>query len=369
MSGPPFPASVTPPGRRAPEWARVSFLADAIVAVTDAAEHRLEYVDAVVTSGGMDGDVVFCRSRSSGLEISSSAEGFLAALAAASGGALGAQVDVAAARVVRRRWLGRASVASFLGFFVVLGVLAWQAPAVLAWSVDLLPTSVDRRLGDAATAELATQGARVASAEADAFLAEVMARLEPHAAVAGFEYRVSVVESDEVNAFALPGGQMVVNTGLLRAADSPEEVAGVMAHEMAHVSLRHGMRNVAHHAGTALALSLLLGDAEGWVELAAGVAVIAQQNDYSREQETAADAEGVRMMRLAGIDPRGLTRFFARLEQQPGAELEGSLAWLSTHPDHRSRIEHVEALVRELPGAPPRPFTVDWPALQRSLSR
>ena len=69
-------------------------------------------------------------------------------------------------------------------------------------------------------------------------------------------------------------------------------------------------------------------------------------------------------MALAGLDPTALARFLERLADAPGAELEGAMSWLGTHPDTRSRVAHVEALARTLPRAPRRPLEVDWPAVQ-----
>src|SRR5690606_1007247 len=239
-------------------------------------------------------------------------------------------------------------------------------PPMLASSIDALPSSIDRQLGEAAMLQVPL-GQEVRDPAVRALVDEVVDRLSPHAAMEDVDFRVKVVESDDVNAFALPGGQIVVFTGLLRAASGPDEVAGVLAHEIAHVTLRHGLRNVAHRAGLVLAVQLLLGDASRWVQLAGEAAVLAQSNDYSREQESAADEEGVRMLLAAGLDPDGLADFFRLLEGQPGSELSGAMSWLSTHPDHRSRIEHVQRL--SAGSSPARPLEVDWEAVKRAIAR
>jgi predicted Zn-dependent protease len=136
---------------------------------------------------------------------------------------------------------------------------------------------------------------------------------------------------------------------------------------MAHVTGRHGMRNVAHSAGIVLGLQLLLGDASGWVALAAEVGRLAMQNGYSRDQEAEADAEGARTMKAAGLNPEALAGFFESMKSVKGSELPGALGWLSTHPDHQTRIDHIHALARELPPSKARKLDVDWQAVKEAV--
>lgn len=348
------------------EQGRVEAVAD------DGARWSVELADASVHPGGFDGDHVFVRTADERVTVATNAPGMVPALEAVADARLRALLrDVGLHRRshARMRRLGIGAVAA-VGVAIVLGAIGLVAfaPRLLAGSVDALPISVDRQLGEAAAGELAG-GARRDDPVLVGFVEQAVARLAPEAATEGFDFRVEVVDGDELNAFALPGGRIVVLTGLLEAAGDPEEVAGVLAHEMAHVTLRHGMRNVAHRAGLWLAVSLLLGDGNQWVQLAGDAAVLAQGNEYSREQEAAADAEGVRMMARAGLDPTALARFLERLAEQPGAELEGALSWLSTHPDTASRVTHVEALARDAPRGPRRPLTVDWPAVRAAAAR
>lgn len=318
--------------------------------------------------GGFDGDFVFCRASdfTPAFTIAVRDPRFVAILAERADERLrGELAKVGAHRKAhaRGKWIG---IGAALAVLALIGVVIATVPAMLASSIDALPSSIDRQLGEAAMLQVPL-GQEVRDPAVRALVDEVVDRLSPHAAMEDVDFRVKVVESDDVNAFALPGGQIVVFTGLLRAASGPDEVAGVLAHEIAHVTLRHGLRNVAHRAGLVLAVQLLLGDASGWVQLAGEAAVLAQSNDYSREQESAADAEGVRMLLAAGLDPDGLADFFRLLEDQPGSELSGAMSWLSTHPDHRSRIEHVERL--SAGSSPARPLEVDWEAVKRAIAR
>ncbi len=328
----------------------------------------IPFAEVELSAGGFDGTFIFVRTRGgAGPTITSGDKAFLPALEQAAGSLLAselAKITSHKRKHGRARWIG---IGVVLAFFALIGILIWNIPRFLARSVDALPTDIDQQLGDAAYSGMTMQGPVIDDPVVVGFVQEIVDRLAPEAKVEGFDFRVTVVDSDIVNAFALPGGQIVVFTGLIEQAERPEQVAGVLGHEMAHVTLRHGMRNVAHSAGVGVAFTILLGDASGWVVLAGEMAAMAQQNSYSRVQEAAADEEGVRMLMAAGLDPEGLAEFFQKLEEQPGAELQSAMSWVSTHPDHQSRIAHVHELMNEFPAAAPRPLTSDWQAVRAAI--
>lgn len=365
--------TVYPPGEATPIAARVEVdapSADPMAAVRAELEDGRRFaipIDALrLEGGGFDADFVFCRPRDQSFTIAVSDARLLETLSAHVPLVPSLESELAKVSGHRRghRRARRLGIGLVLVGLALIGVAIAMVPRMLAGSIDGLPVSVDQTIGDAAAVQVSASGAPVTDPRVTGFVDQVIARLAPHAATPGFTFRATVVDDDTVNAFALPGGRMVIFSGLIREASSPDQVAGVLAHEMAHVTLRHGLRNVAHRAGLMLAVSLLLGDAGQWVELAADAAVLAQSNDYSRDQEAAADAEGVRMMMAAGLDPNGLAEFFDLLREQPGTELPGAMSWLSTHPDHASRVAHVRELARTLEPAPRRPLDVDWPAIQ-----
>ncbi len=363
-----FVGTVVRAGQSVPVRAEIRVGADGVEARTgDGEAHAVRFDAMTLETGGYEGDFVFCRPRGGGLTISTNAKGFVDALRAAAGPALAAELEKVGGQKRRRRAGAWISTGVFLALVAGVGAFLWNVPSMVASTAESLPASIDRQVGDAAFTQMQLEGATVQDPAVQAFLEEIVARLSAHAEGEGWDFRVTVVDREDVNAFALPGGRMVVLTGLLRAADSPDQVAGVMAHEMAHVTRRHGMRNVAHQAGIALGVRLLLGDASGWTELAADLAIMAKANDYSREQEADADAEGARMLMAAGLDPSGLADFFRLLEGERGSELGGALEWLSTHPDHESRIAHVEELSRTLPAAPRRPLEADWEAVKAAV--
>lgn len=261
-----------------------------------------------------------------------------------------------------RRW--------FLLALVVLALLGWGLYAGLIAAakaaVQEMPISFDREFGDMANIADILPGATPLEEETvDAALAEIVRRLEPHSAVEGFEYRIEVLESDQVNAFALPGGRIFVLTGLISEAESPDQVAGVLAHEMAHVTLRHGMRNIVQSLGLIVAVEVLVGDVAGLSVFAVEGARLLVQQGYSRDLEHEADVEGVRMLHEAGIDPRGLASFFELLQGKMGGA--SVPAWLGSHPELGDRIATVEQLAAERGTTAVEPFTFDWDAVRAAV--
>jgi predicted Zn-dependent protease len=162
-----------------------------------------------------------------------------------------------------------------------------------------------------------------------------------------YPFKVYLVDSGVVNALALPGGSIVVFRGLLEKTRSPEELAGVLAHEMQHVLKRHGIRHIVEDSGTGLLLSAVSGDASGTIFTAQAAATLGRLR-YSRQDESEADAEGMKLLRRAGIDVNGMVAMFETLrglDHEPKA-----MKYLATHPDMDSRLAVLKALA-----APPQP--------------
>jgi beta-barrel assembly-enhancing protease len=160
-----------------------------------------------------------------------------------------------------------------------------------------------------------------------------------------FDYQFDVVNARDINAFALPGGPMYVNRGMIEAAKNEGEMAGVMAHEISHVALRHAtaqatkQSSIGNQLGT---LGLILGGAifggQGGAQLGAlGAQVL--QTRYSRDYETQADVLGSQILANAGYDPRDLANMFRTIEQQSGGGRAPE--WLSSHPNPGNRYQNI----------------------------
>ena len=160
-----------------------------------------------------------------------------------------------------------------------------------------------------------------------------------------FRYTFKVVNVKEINAFALPGGPMYVNRGMIEAAKSEGEVAGVVAHELSHVALRHGTAQATK--ATPYEVGTIAGAILGAIVGGNAGAAIAQGTQfglgtaflrYSREYEKQADLEGSQIMARAGYDPRDMANMFRTIEQQAGS---GGPQWLSDHPNPGNRYNYI----------------------------
>ncbi len=171
-----------------------------------------------------------------------------------------------------------------------------------------------------------------------------------------YDYAFHVSYDASTNAFALPGGTVVIHSGLIMRADSAEELLGVLAHEISHVTEQHGLRSVISTAGLYLVVSAVLGDASGLMATLASTAPFLLSQSYSRRYERDADKKGHALLTRARIHPRGLATFFEKLladENKRLASIEDentreavkeAMGFLSTHPASEERIQYLKAL-------------------------
>ncbi len=191
----------------------------------------------------------------------------------------------------------------------------------------------------------------------DAYLTELGSRLEQKLPTGGVRYpfEFHCVNDKAINAFALPGGYVFVNRGAIEVADTEAQLAGVMAHELAHVALRHGT----NQATKAQLAQGVVGGIEAIVGGSTGGGLLAQMGSfaaggvllrYSREAETQADVMGTQVLYDTGYDPRALAQFFEKLE----TEIKGKNPpeFFSDHPNPEHRLERVDQEVDKLGGAP-----------------
>ena len=219
------------------------------------------------------------------------------------------------------------------GLALIVVVAFWLASALAGWLVRFIPASADVALGEAGFEQLAPPSSRCTDPGPQAYVDQIAGPLLAEIYDERFEFEIVVIDRPEVNAFALPGGFVAVHYGLLQAADTGEEVAGVLAHELHHVTERHGLVRVLRSAGGRVILGLVLGwgDVGALAQYAGSLANL----QYDRDQEREADEQGRDTLRRAGIDPAGLARFFERMQAQHG---DAPIAFLSSHPGHSERI-------------------------------
>ncbi len=187
-----------------------------------------------------------------------------------------------------------------------------------------------------------------------------------------FRYSFKVVDASDINAFALPGGPMYVNRGMIQAAHSEGEVAGVMAHEMSHVALRHGTAQatkaqkyqVGAIAGAILG-AIVGGNAGSIISQGSQFGLGAAFLRFSREYEKQADILGAQIMARAGYDPMDLVNMFRTIERQGGGS--GGPQWLSDHPNPGNREAYITQEARSLRVSNPIRDTRDFARVQDRL--
>jgi peptidase M48-like protein len=235
------------------------------------------------------------------------------------------------------------------------GLLPFLAVTALAGQVRITPPinrytpAQDVELGRQAAAQVEQQLPVMRDEEVTSYVESVGGRLvaaiPPELRHPEFQYTFRAVNVREINAFALPGGPMFINRGMIEAAHTEGEVAGVMAHELSHVVLRHGTAQsskatkyqMGEIAGAVLG-AIVGGRAGNAISQVTQLGVGAAFLRFSREYEQQADLEGTHIMARAGYDPREMANVFKTIEQQGGP---GGPQWLSDHPNPGNRFEYI----------------------------
>jgi len=224
------------------------------------------------------------------------------------------------------------------GFFQV------KEPLLIA-TAKLIPASWEQKFGYAALYQLKGENHFVDDPEILDLLTQITEPLFSRIPEKRYRFTVHILAAPSINAFALPGGHIVFHSGLLLAAATPDEVAGVLAHEVAHVTLQHGMRQILGTAGIYTLIQAIFGDAGGLIAVIAENSAFLLTQKYSRDYEREADERGMAYLADAGINPKGMADFFNRLlkAQEKNAETRAgdALNFLSTHPTTQERIEHL----------------------------
>lgn len=238
-------------------------------------------------------------------------------------------------------------------------VLAQALPDLGDVSATAISLADERRLGERIMVEIRRDPNYLDDAEVRDYVNALGNRLAARSDSPRQEFEFFVVRDPQINAFALPGGFIGLHTGLLLAAQSESEVAGVVAHEIAHVTQRHIARMIGQQSQsqllsiTALAVAILAARSNSQVAeaaLAFGQAgVIQSQLNFSREAEREADRLGLQMLEAAGFDPRGMGSFFERLQRATRIYEGGAPSYLRTHPLTFERIGDIQNRVERMP--------------------
>lgn len=243
----------------------------------------------------------------------------------------------------------------------LVAALALAVPAAAQTKVNpgfnVFSAEQDVEIGRQSAAEAERQLPILNDRHVQRYAEDLLERLAPHAPGPKFPYSVRVVNASDINAFALPGGPVYLNRGLFEAARTEGELAGVLAHEIAHVALRHGTHNASKAYATQAGLGILGGilgrgqsrTTQSIINLVGGFGLNAIFLKYSRDAETQADIVGAQILARAGYDPMEMATFFEVLQRQGNSSRAAQ--FFSSHPapaNRRTRIQQEARLI----GAP-----------------
>lgn len=271
-----------------------------------------------------------------------------------------AQLDRRLAGLAQRRHPVPVRLGTWAAALVLLLGIAWglvtHLPDIIA---PLIPYGIQVAIGDEAYDEFVGSAAECRAPAGLAALNKIVAGLEK-AADYGHPIRVTVVQQSVVNAFALPGGRVVIFSKLIDEAEGPHELAAVLAHEFGHVIEYHSMRALLRHYGTDLLLKIVTGGVSESVTNVLTAAQLLLVLRHGREAERDADKVGLKLLEKAGWRQDGLATFFGRMLKDPGGDAAKRAGIFSTHPP---TAERVGATTR--PPTGPMPITeAEWKALR-----
>lgn len=160
--------------------------------------------------------------------------------------------------------------------------------------------------------------------------------------------KIHILEKDEINAFALPNGHLIVYSGLILNAENQEELTGVLSHELAHIQLNHVMKKLIREVGLSVLISMTTGN--GGTEILKEVAKKLSSTAFDRNLEKEADLTAVDYMLQAKIDPEPFANFLYKLSDNEN-EATSLLTWISTHPDSKERAEYIIESLKDRKGS------------------
>lgn len=248
------------------------------------------------------------------------------------------------------RWLLAALVIACMPFLMGSGGCSPRDVLAISESDEIA-------IGRQGSADIEAQYPVVSGADAER-VGRLGARIAPLTERPTLPWTFKLIKMADPNAFALPGGPIYVSTGLLALHVTDDELAGVLAHEAAHVNQRHSVKAIQEAFAVGLLSEIALAKSDDDTRAIAGLAVqLALTLPHSRKHEYEADALGVRLATNAGFSPYGLPDFLTRLDQQPG--VAQTPEWFSSHPATQNRITRTKKIADEVKGlARPVPLTL-----------
>ena len=229
-------------------------------------------------------------------------------------------------------------------FCLVAGLFVFKVvvPGIAEYTATKIPKSMEKSIGEAAYES--SKESLVEDIIKGALLQEFFAEMNLEGE---YEYTLTVLDSETVNAFALPGGRIAVYSGILDEIDTSEALAALLAHESAHIELQHSLKSIFRSLSGYLVISMVVGDAGAVTSIVLQNLNAFEGLNYSRVMEREADIRGLEMMRKSGINPDGMIQLFNTISSDNEEDVGSVSEFMSTHPLTKNRIKYIQKYIDE----------------------
>ena len=233
-------------------------------------------------------------------------------------------------------------VLAFAGCIYVVSLFDWKKTL----GIEKVTADFDQKICDVFWKSYSTDMIEVKDEKLVLPILQMVNRLCSSNGIASSTIKVHVVNNKEINAFAMPGRHLVVHTALIDFADHQEEIAGVIAHEIAHIESGHVVKKLGKEIGLSILMNLTLGDIGG--EVVRNALSTLTSTAYDRSLEKEADLKAVDYMLKAKMNPAYLASFLKKLDKE--SQTPEVLQWVSTHPDSKERVRYINERVSSVKG-------------------
>jgi beta-barrel assembly-enhancing protease len=252
------------------------------------------------------------------------------------------------------------------------GIMALSGTAAVTACAPAVTTQQEVQMGAQYAAEINRQLPIVQDAALNNYINQLGNTIARQADPRGIQYRFYIVDARAVNAFAIPGGHIYINRGLIERTENMAELAGVLGHEIGHVVERHGIDQMQRMQRAEMGLilgSILLGQPSPAVQAGVQVAGGLYFARHSREAENEADQRSVEYLSRVGINPEGVPSFFAKLLEEQRRQPSAVEQWFATHPLTTERLAYTQQLVSQVPASQRAQMTTTTQAYRDFVTR
>lgn len=228
---------------------------------------------------------------------------------------------------------------SLAGIILVIYIILFLSVEIF---IKLIPLSWEEAIGKTAYTLMAASK-EVKDPEIQSSIEKIGNTLDKNSTNKRYKLKFHVVKDDSINAYALPSGDIVIFTGLIKKSNSPEEVAGVLAHELNHIYQRHSTKRIVKRFGLSILLAVILGDLGTTLDLIGGDLASLK---FDRDEEREADKKGLELLVKSKINPTGMVDFFKKIHEID-KNLPKAFSFISTHPNTEERINYIQGLIKD----------------------